>query len=113
MTATPMQIQLFYCSNSLTSSELTLMLSRFQGAQVRATSLPCSGKIDQPYLLKAFETGVDAVLMATCGEGTCRFLEGNLRARKRVESTDDLLDEIGLGRGRITAVQLGADEGVP
>ena len=52
---------------------------------VRVLRLPCTGKIEVNYLLAAFERGVDGVIVAGCLEGGCHFLEGNLRARRRVE----------------------------
>jgi F420-non-reducing hydrogenase iron-sulfur subunit len=69
-------------------------------------SLPCSGKVNLLYLLKAIETGSDAVLLATCKFGECKFLQGNIRAEKRVEAVDELLYETGIGRNHIKFVQL-------
>jgi coenzyme F420-reducing hydrogenase delta subunit len=31
---------------------------------VRIIKLPCSGKVDETYILKAFESGADAVMVA-------------------------------------------------
>ena len=72
---------------------------------ITMVSLPCSGKVNLLYLLKAFEKGADGVLLVTCRQGDCKFLEGNLRAQKRSEAVDALLEEIGLGRGRMRVVQ--------
>ena len=58
---------------------------------VRVLRLPCTGKIEVNYLLAAFERGVDGVIVAGCLEGGCHFLEGNLRARRRVERRQELL----------------------
>ena len=46
-----------------------------------------------------------------CEQGECRYLEGNLRARKRAEAIDVLLCEIGLGKGRMTIIQM-SDGGI-
>jgi F420-non-reducing hydrogenase iron-sulfur subunit len=100
------KIYLFYCANNLDATEL--IRSYVRGAdELKTIALPCSGKIDILYLTKAFETGADGVAVLTCLQGECRYLEGNLRARKRVESIDALLDEIGLGKGRTVVIQLG------
>lgn len=69
-------------------------------------SLPCSGKLDILYLIKAFETGADGVAVMMCKEGECRYLEGNMRASKRVEVVKELLEEAGLGQGRVTIIQM-------
>ena len=51
-------------------------------------------------------TGADGVAVVTCKKGDCRYIEGNLRAEKRVEAVDALLEEIGLGRGRTVMIRL-------
>jgi len=70
-------------------------------SSVRIIRLPCTGKTDVLYLLKAFEEGVDAVLIAGCKKGLCHFLEGNYSAERRVKYVKKLLDEIGLGGDRL------------
>lgn len=42
--------------------------------------------------------------------GGCHFLEGNLRAKERVEYTKSLLDEIGLGGDRLEMFHIGASD---
>jgi coenzyme F420-reducing hydrogenase delta subunit len=42
--------------------------------------------------------------------GDCHFLEGNLRAKERVEYTKSLLDEIGLGGDRLEMFHIGASD---
>ena len=80
--------------------------SEMDNDELKTISLPCSGKIDVLYLIKAFETGADGVVVVTCRKGECRYLEGNLRARKRAEAVDALLEEIGLSRGHMAVIQL-------
>ena len=101
-----LKIHLFYCSNSLDANELSHCREELKNHQLKVISLPCSGKVDIPYLVKAFETGTDGVVIVTCELGQCRHLEGNMRAEKRAEAVDSLLDEIGAGSGRITAIHL-------
>ena len=59
--------------------------------EVSIISMPCSGKLDILYLTKAFDTGADGAAIMMCKEGECRYMEGNLRAVKRVEAVDELL----------------------
>jgi coenzyme F420-reducing hydrogenase delta subunit len=80
-------------------------------ANVRVLRLPCTGKIEVNYLLAAFERGVDGVIVAGCLEGGCHFLEGNLRARRRVERARKLLAEIGLEPERLEMFNLSSAEG--
>jgi F420-non-reducing hydrogenase iron-sulfur subunit len=79
-------------------------------ANVRIVHVPCTGEVEVEHLLAALERGIDGVLVAGCLEGGCHFVEGNLRARRRVEAARQALDEIGLGRERLRMVNLSASE---
>ena len=78
---------------------------------IKIIKLPCTGKIDVLYLLKAFESGADGVYVAGCMEGDCHYLTGNLRARKRVEYAQRLLDEVGVGGERLAMYNMSAAQG--
>ena len=97
----------FYCSNNLASDQLASLCHGSQGDTIKTISLPCSGKVDVPYLIKAFETGADGVAIVTCPKSECRHFEGNLRAHKRAEAVESLLEEIGLPAGRMAVFECG------
>jgi coenzyme F420-reducing hydrogenase delta subunit len=78
---------------------------------VRVLRLPCTCKIEVNHILTAFEHGIDGVIVAGCLEGGCHFLEGNLRARRRVERAKELLSEIGLEPERLDMYNLSSAEG--
>ncbi len=78
---------------------------------VKIVRLPCTGKVDAIYLLKALEEGIDGVYVAGCEEGDCHFLKGNLRARKRVEQVKEILQDIGINPGRVEMYNLSAADG--
>lgn len=101
-----MKICVLYCSNSLDNQELEHYIDKIQDVDFNMISLPCSGKVDIPYMVKAFETGADCVLVITCPQGQCHNLEGNLRAQKRTQAVDSLNQEVGLGKGHIKVIQL-------
>jgi F420-non-reducing hydrogenase iron-sulfur subunit len=42
--------------------------------------------------------------------GDCHFLEGNLRAKERVEYAKTLLDELGIGGERLEMFHIGASD---
>jgi coenzyme F420-reducing hydrogenase delta subunit len=69
-----------------------------QAAQLRVIRLHCLGKINSMHLLKAFENGADAVLVAG---GACRFMEGLAVAQKQIEYTRKLLEELGIEPQRL------------
>ncbi|MBW8014891.1 MAG: hydrogenase iron-sulfur subunit [Planctomycetes bacterium] len=78
---------------------------------VRIVKLPCTGKVDALLLMKAFEDGADAVFVAGCLEGQCHYLEGNLRARKRVTYVKRLLEEVGIEGDRVEIFNLSSAMG--
>ena len=75
---------------------------------IKIVKLPCTGKVDVLYLLKAFQSGADGVYVAGCMEGDCHYLTGNLRARKRVEYAKTILDEVGIGGERLAMYNMSA-----
>ena len=78
---------------------------------IKIVQVPCTGKVDVLYLLKSFQRGADGVYVAGCMEGDCHYLTGNLRARKRVEYTKKILDEIGIGGERLAMYNMSAAQG--
>jgi F420-non-reducing hydrogenase iron-sulfur subunit len=104
-----LKIYVFYCSNGLEQDKLAC-IGREQGENtVKMIGLPCSGKIDIPYLVKAFETGADGVAIVSCKQNECLHLEGSLRAQKRAKAVESLLEEIGMGKGRMAVIELEKD----
>jgi F420-non-reducing hydrogenase iron-sulfur subunit len=77
------------------------------GSGLRSISLHCLGKIDARHVLKAFESGADAVLVAGGTVSQCRFIEGLTAAQKKIEFTRKLLGELGIGPERLGMVQEG------
>ena len=78
---------------------------------VRVLRLPCTGKMDINYVMKAFESGVDGVIVAGCLEGGCHFQEGNLRAKKRVATARQVLTEAGIEGERLEMFNLSSAMG--
>jgi coenzyme F420-reducing hydrogenase delta subunit len=97
-------IYIFCCATSYDEAELARELGRLPNT-IKIIPLPCSGKLDILYVVKAFETGADGVAVMMCKEGECRYLEGNMRARKRAEAVEELLQEAGMGGGRVAIIQ--------
>lgn len=78
---------------------------------VKVIQVPCTGRVDILFLLRAIEDGADGVYVAGCLEGECHFLEGNLRARKRVNYVKRLLTEIGIEPERVEMFNLSSAMG--
>jgi coenzyme F420-reducing hydrogenase delta subunit len=80
-------------------------------ANIKIIRVPCTGKVDVMYLLRAIQKGADGVYVVGCLEGTCHYKEGNFRARERVNYVRSLLDEIGLEADRVRMYNLSSGEG--
>jgi len=102
----PLKLYIFYCSNCFSGDELNHMFGEEEGDEHKIISLPCSGKADLLYFLKAFETGADGLALVTCSINECHYLEGNLRATKRAEQANALLEEAGMGGDRVTVLHM-------
>ncbi len=72
----------------------------------RVIRLPCSGKVEILYLLRAIEDGADGVMVIGCLEGDCHFMNGNFRAKKRVAAAKRLLDKVGVESARLEMCNL-------
>jgi len=98
----------FYCSNNLDAGRVAGSWGDLGGDTVKTIGLPCSGKVDVPYLVKALETGMDGVVIVACKKNECRHFEGSLRAHKRAQAVESLLEEIGFGAGRMAVIECAA-----
>ena len=98
-----------YCSYAAADLAGSMRLS--YPTNIKILKIPCTGKVDALYLLRAFEDGADGVIVAGCEEGTCHFINGNIKAKKKVKYTKKILDEIGLGGDRLEMYNLSAAMG--
>jgi F420-non-reducing hydrogenase iron-sulfur subunit len=80
-------------------------------ADVRIIRVPCSGRVDASFVLKAFERGADAVIVGGCHPGDCHYVSGNLNARRRFLLIRKLLDFLGIEVERFQVVWCSAAEG--
>ncbi len=97
-----------YCT--YTAADMAGSMRLQYPSNVRIVKLLCTGRVDVLYILEAFAAGADMVMVSGCEIGDCHFLEGNLRARERVEHAKKLLDEIGLGAERLEMFHIGASD---
>jgi F420-non-reducing hydrogenase iron-sulfur subunit len=98
-------LAIFYCQNVPESGEeVRQSLEKRYGKSIRLFPMPCSGRIDIVHLLRALEEFADAVYVITCPEGTCRYLEGNKRIKKRIERAKSIIESIGLEKERLNLI---------
>lgn len=87
-------------------------VSRLQyPSQVRVIRVPCSGRINPLFVIKALQSGADGVLVSGCHPGDCHYISGNLVARRRFAMTKQLLDFIGIEPQRVHFTWVSAAEG--
>ena len=79
---------------------------------VEMVRVPCAGRIETIYLLKALENGADGVLIFGCYEENCQYLRGNLRAKSRLSYARQMLERIGLEKERLEICHLATNCGV-
>lgn len=86
--------------------------SRLQmDSNVRIIRLPCTGRIDPLFILKAFERGADGIIVSGCHPADCHYTSGNYHARRRFALFKELVEFLGIPEGRITFSWVSASEG--
>ncbi len=80
-------------------------------ANIRIIRIPCSGRVDPLFILKALHLGFDGVLVSGCHPGECHYQTGNYRARRRIAITKNFLEYMGINPRRIQASWVSASEG--
>ena len=98
-----------YCA--FTAADLAGTMRQQYPPNIHIVRLPCTGKVHMNMLLQAFVDGAAAVMVAGCEVGSCHFLEGNIRAKKRVENTKRKLEEVGINPEKLEMYHIAASEG--
>jgi len=98
-----------YCA--FTAADLAGTMRQQYPSNIRIVRLPCTGKVFVNMVLEAFVDGADGVMVAGCEEGSCHFLEGNYRAKKRVEYAKKKLEEVEINPERLEMYHIAASEG--
>lgn len=96
------EVAIFYCQHQ--TDRMMQILRTFDGSpapKIRKVALPCSGKLEVSFLLKALENGANAVALFGCPEGECHYLVGSTRAKNRVGYARRILRDIGLEEERV------------
>jgi len=90
----------------------TAGVGRFrQPPNVRLVRVPCTGRIDPLFALKAFQKGADGVLISGCHPGDCHYSEGNYYARRRFELLERMVHYLGIPKERFRWTWVSASEG--
>ncbi|MBL0175750.1 MAG: hydrogenase iron-sulfur subunit [Ignavibacteria bacterium] len=82
-----------------------------QEPNARLIRVPCTGRIDPVFVIKAFESGADGVLISGCHPADCHYNTGNYHARRRWTLFHNLLDFVGIDSSRLHFSWVSASEG--
>lgn len=79
---------------------------------IRVIRVMCSGRVDPVFILEAFKSGADGVLVAGCHlPSDCHYLAGNFKALRRVVLLRRILKEFGIEPERLWLEWVSASEG--
>jgi len=80
-------------------------------ADFRIIKVPCTGRIDPEFIVKAFEQGADGVWVSGCHPGDCHYISGNYFAQRRWHIFRKELEFLGIDIRRIKFTWISASEG--
>lgn len=88
-------------------------ISRLQyPTNIRIIRVMCSGRIDPAFILEAFKTGADGVLVSGCHlPGDCHYIAGNFKANRRIALLKRVLAQYGIEPERLRLEWISASEG--
>jgi len=70
----------------------------------------CTGRIDPEFVMKAFKSGADGVLILGCHPGDCHYKEGNYKALRRFHLLKKMLGQFGIEEERFRLDWVSASE---
>ena len=80
--------------------------------EIRIIRLMCTGRVDLAFILRAFSSGADGVIIGGCWPGECHYVtEGNYDALGNVHLAKKLLELIGISTDRVRLEWIAASEG--
>ena len=72
--------------------------------------VPCTGRVDPTFVLKAFADGADAVFISGCHLGDCHYIEGNYKTMRRYEILKETIKQFGIDERRFQLTWISASE---
>ncbi|MDR3358591.1 MAG: hydrogenase iron-sulfur subunit [Desulfovibrio sp.] len=82
-----------------------------QPTDLRIVRVPCSGRVDSLFIVKALLNGADGVLVSGCHPRDCHYSAGNFYARRRLEVLKRFLPVLGIDDARFEYTWVSASEG--
>lgn len=79
---------------------------------IRIIRLPCSGRVNPLFIMRALRQGADGILVSGCHPGDCHYLSGNYYARRKFTLFNSLLHFMGVEKGRVQFSWVSASESI-
>jgi F420-non-reducing hydrogenase iron-sulfur subunit len=87
-------------------------ISRLKYApNVKVIRVPCSARVEPAFVLKAFQSGADGVIILGCHPGDCHYNEGNYKTMRRVPLLKKMMSQLGIEEDRVRLDWVSASEG--
>ncbi len=101
-----------FCCNecAYAAADLAGSTHKAHPSNVLVIRIPCSGIADPSWLLYSLAKGADAVFVAGCRKGECHYVDGNLKAERRVKFVKDLLEAVGVEPDRVEMFFMASSE---
>lgn len=71
--------------------------------------VPCTGRVDTHFILKAFELGFDGVMVIGCKRDSCRYIDGLEKVKQKIKIIKETLEPF--ANTRLIHKSLSANEG--
>jgi F420-non-reducing hydrogenase iron-sulfur subunit len=97
-----------YCSYS--AADLAGQSQIVIPANLRIIKVPCTGRVDPAFVLRALAAGADGVLICGCHPGDCHYIDGNHKAAGRFLLLRRTVKDLGMEKERIKLAWVGASE---
>ena len=80
-------------------------------ANILPIKVMCSGRVDPDFVIDAFKSGADGVLVLGCHPGECHYKQGNHMALRRYTLLQKMLVQFGIEQERVSLDWVSATEG--
>ena len=113
MSAFEPKIVAFFCNwCTYTAADLAGTARLPYPPNVHIIRMMCTGMVDPQYVIKALLEGADGVLVSGCNPGDCHYINGNLKARRRIKLLKTILPQFGFEPERLRLTWIAASDGI-
>ena len=79
-------------------------------AGIKLIRVMCSGRVDPQFVMDAFRTGAEGVMVLGCHPGDCHYRSGNQKALRRMALLERMLPQLGIDPQRVRLDWVAAGE---